>query len=180
MAMSPTKTPPCLIVDASVLIALCAREPDKYALADSELTRYANAGFEFYAPGVIIAESLYVLCNKRKDSQLSASAQSNAIDDIVAYMDVINSPPGGDKSLIVRAEQIRSGYGCSRSADGLYIALAEELAAKGTAGLLTFDSKMESQSKLVAPTVVVQLLTRSPVPTPPPPHSPPVHPPPAS
>jgi hypothetical protein len=27
--------------------------------------------------------------------------------------------------LIARAEQIRSGYGCSRSADGIYIALAE-------------------------------------------------------
>lgn len=167
MATIPTKKPPCLIVDASVLIALCAREPEKYVLADSELTRYANAGFEFYAPGVIIAESLYVLCNKLKVSNLSASAHADAISDLCAYMDIINAPPSGDNSLIARAEQIRSEYGCSRSADGLYIALAEELAAKGTAELLTFDSNMDSQSKMVAPTVVVTLLKLLPLPIPP-------------
>ena len=61
------------------------------------------------------------------------------------YMALIAVPNNGDASLLPRAEEIRSGYGCSRSADGLYIALAEELAKSGTAELLTFDKGTVNQ-----------------------------------
>jgi predicted nucleic acid-binding protein len=138
MASVPTTNPPRLVIDANVLIALCAKEADKYAIADSELTRYAQAGYEFFAPGVIIAESLFVLCKKLQDSLLTAVDHADAIADLCSFMGVINPPPNGDRSLVSRAEQVRASYGCSRSADGLYVALAEELGAMGTAELLTF------------------------------------------
>ena len=65
-------------------------------------------------------------------------------------------PPNGEASLIHRAEQIGSGYGCSRSADGLYIALAEELTATRPTILLTFDQGLPNQAAANAPTVTVK------------------------
>ena len=158
MATTLKTTPPCVAIDASVLIALCAREPDKLATAEGEMERYAREGYEYYAPGVILAETLYVLCGKLQDSVLSASDHAHAIEDLCDYMAIINGPLNGDGSLLVRAEQIRSGYGCSRSADGIYIALAEDLAARGTAELVTFDTGMRNQVAANAPTVTVRLL----------------------
>jgi len=57
----------------------------------------------------------------------------------------------------VRAEEIRGSYGCSRSADGLYIALAEELATTRPTELVTFDAAMPSHVAATAPTVTVRL-----------------------
>lgn len=68
------------------------------------------------------------------------------------------TPPGGDISLIDRAKEIQSGYGCSRSADCLYIAFAEELAKTGAAELLTFDKGAVNQVAKHAPTITVNLL----------------------
>jgi predicted nucleic acid-binding protein len=168
MATSATSNPLRLTIDANVLIALCSKEIDKYAIAHRELTQYAQAGYQFYAPGVIIAESMFILCNKLKDKNLSALDHAAAVADLCTYMGMILPPPNGDGSLIARAEQIRQGYGCSRSADGLYIALTEQLAAGGTTEILTFDSGMENQAKANALAVKVRLL----VPAPPPPSAP--------
>src|SRR5271166_3204870 len=69
---------------------------------------------------------------------------------------------GMGRSSLARS---RSGYGCSRSADGIYIALAEDLTARGTAELVTFDTGMPNQVAANAPAVTVRLLpTLSPVP----------------
>jgi len=164
MATAPTNKPLCLTIDANVLIALCSKEIDKYAIAQSELTQYAQAGYQFYAPGVVIAESLFVLCKKLEDKSLSAPDHAAAVTDLCTYMGMILPPPNGDASLVARAEQIRQGYGCSRSADGLYIALTEVLAAGGTTEILIFDGGMENQAKANAPTVKARLLV--PVPQP--------------
>ena len=107
MATTLKTTPPCVAIDATLLIALCARELDKIAAAEREMERYAQEGYDFYAPGVILAESLFVLCRKLQDSILSALDHANAIDDLRDYMTIINSPPNGDGSLVARAEQIR-------------------------------------------------------------------------
>jgi predicted nucleic acid-binding protein len=149
---------PGLIMDANILIALCSKEVDKYSVADAELIRYAQSGYQSYAPGVIIAECLYALCKKLGDGSLSPADHASAVADLCTYMGMILPPPHGDRSLVARAKQIRSGYGCSRSADGLYLALAEELAAAGKAELLTFDTGLPNQAKANAPSVSVTLL----------------------
>jgi len=158
MAMMPASQPPSLTIDANVLIALCAKERDKHAIADAELTQCAQAGYRFYAPGVVVAECLYVLCKKLEDNTLSRTDHAAAVADLGTYMGMILPPPQGDRSLIARAEQIRSGYGCSRSADSLYVALTEELSGAGPAELLTFDAGLQNQVRANAPSVVIRLL----------------------
>ena len=59
---------------------------------------------------------------------------------------------------MARAEAIRAGYSCRRSADGIYIALAEQLTAVMPTTLLTFDQDMKSQAAKNAPTVTVVTL----------------------
>jgi predicted nucleic acid-binding protein len=161
MATMPVSQPSSITIDANVLIALCAKELDKYAVADAELTSCSQAGSQFYAPGVIVAECLYVLCRKPEDQSLSPTDHAAAVADLNAYMGMILPPPHGDQTLIVRAEQIRRGYGCSRSADGLYVALTEERSSAGPAELLTFDSGLQNQIKANAPSVVIRLLVPS-------------------
>ena len=159
MAMMPASQPSSVTIDANILIALCAKEVDKYDTADAELTR-ATLG-----PG------LYFMCRASSWPSACMSCARNvritlfhpmkhaaAVSDLGTYMGMILPPPQGEQSLIARAEQIRSGYGCSRSSDGLYLALTEELAGAGPAELLTFDSGLESQAKATAPSVVVRLL----------------------
>ena len=65
----------------------------------------------------------------------------------------------GEGSLVLRAEEIRGSYSCRRSADGVYIALAEELTVIKPTVLLTFDEDMVKQALKNAPTVSVHLLT---------------------
>jgi predicted nucleic acid-binding protein len=173
MAMATPSNPPCLTLDANILIALCAKEVDKFSVADAELNDYASKGYIFYAPGVIIDECLYVLCKKlMDDGSLTPAEHAAAVADLCAYMGMISPPPNGDASLIARAEQIRSGYGCSRSADGIYIALAEELSAIRTTEFLTFDGDTRNQALRNAPTVSVRLLSPVPAGSPPPPGPP--------
>ena len=158
-AETKSSDPPCVALDSNVLIAICAKESDKYAVAREELARYATEGYILYAPGVIIAEALFVLCKKLKDEILSAADHAAAVADLITFLEAIEPPPNGDRSLVARAEQIRAGYGCSRSADGIFIALAEALAAKGYAELITFDEGFQNQAKKHAPSVNVRLLS---------------------
>jgi predicted nucleic acid-binding protein len=62
MATAQTSNPPSVVIDANVVIAFCAKEPGGYAKAKAELESYAKAGWRFYAPGVLAAEALFVLC----------------------------------------------------------------------------------------------------------------------
>jgi predicted nucleic acid-binding protein len=159
MATIPPSSPPCLTIDSNVLIAICSKEGGRHTLADAELTRYATQGYQFYAPGYISGECLYVLCRKLEiDQTITPAEHAAAVADLCTYMRMILPPPSGEASLVIRAEQIRSGYGCSRSADGIFIALAEELAASRTSELLTFDADLPNQANRNAPTVSVRLL----------------------
>jgi hypothetical protein len=49
-----------VVLDANVLIALCAREQDKLLTAETALAAYTAKGWLFYAPGVILGEVLYI------------------------------------------------------------------------------------------------------------------------
>ena len=147
-----------LVLDANVSIAICSKEAGRDALATAEITRYLRTGYHLFAPGVIVAETLYVLCGKRTSGSLSPADYATSVAAFERLMLSVSPPPGGDARLIRRAEQILAGYGCSRSADGIYIALAESLALTQPATLLTFDKELPKQVAKNAPTVRVHLL----------------------
>ena len=145
-------------MDANVLIALCAREQDKFSKARAAFKSYLSQGWRYYAPGVLLAETLYILCGKLQGGELTPASHARALQLLQRYLLLISPPPSGDFSLAARAEAIRQSYGCSRSADGIYIALAEELAQQGATELLTFDQGMMNQAARNAPTVKINLL----------------------
>jgi predicted nucleic acid-binding protein len=148
-----------IIVDANVAIAISSKETGRDVKAAAELQNYAAQDYLFYAPGVLISETLYILCLKVQAGVITATEYAQAIVDLNRLMKDILPPPSGDAALISRAAAIGSGYGCSRSADSLYIALAEELAATTSTILLTFDADLPKQAAKNAPSVTVQLLT---------------------
>jgi predicted nucleic acid-binding protein len=148
--VSTTPSPPLVVVDASMAIALCAKEADKLVNAEARIKEYAIKGAKFFAPGVIVAECLYVFCRKLQDGVLTTAQHASAIQAFIALMTAIQPPPTGDKCLIRRAEEIRGTLGCSRSADGIYLALAEELAKSSVAEIVTFDNGMRTQATLGA------------------------------
>jgi predicted nucleic acid-binding protein len=156
--MTQTNNPGSVIVDANIVIAICAREKDKLAKAEAALKDYASRGWDFYAPSIIIGEVLYVLCQKAQSGILTATEYEEAIQDFQDQMAVIHPPPNSDSSLIKRANEIRGNYGCSRSADSIYTALAEDLLKIGVAELLTFDQDIVNQVAKNAPSVKVNLL----------------------
>jgi len=159
MAMILPNNPPCAVVDANVMIALCGREPSRYVRLTAEVESYARAGSLFYAPNIIVGESLYALRRKLTDGVLNATEHAQAVQSLRVRMTAILPPPGGEASLILRADQICDGYRYSRSADALYIALAEELSQTYTTRLLTFDQGVPGQAARHAPLVTVHLLT---------------------
>lgn len=156
--MVPTPSPGAVVLDASVVIALASGEVGRDAIATAEIARYGSMGYQLFAPGVIIAETLYVLCGKHKSGSLSPTDYATAVAVFQRTMATVQPPPNGDVALIQRAEQISNGYGCSRSADGIYIALAEELQKSMPTIILTFDQHMPGQAASKAPSVTVQLL----------------------
>ena len=147
-----------VIPDANVLIALCAKEKDKLQTAETAFENYTNQGYEFFAPGVLVAEVIFILCQKLAGGVLSQSEYDEAIDVFADYLKGIALTPNGEASLLKRAVEIRDGYGCSRSSDGLYIALAEEFAKTYDTEIVTFDKGFINQAAKNAPTVKVNLL----------------------
>ena len=156
--MSQVNNAGSVVIDANVLIGLCAKEPDKFMTAETALQDYATQGWVFYAPHVIVSEVLYVLCNKLQNGLLTPSTYEEAIENFRDQMSAILPPPNGDASLIVRAKEIQANYGCSHSADGLYLALTEELGMNGATEFLTFDKGVPNQVATNAPSVKVNLL----------------------
>jgi predicted nucleic acid-binding protein len=157
--MIPSSNPPSVVLDASVCVAVSADEPVYGVLVTAALQDYSATGWTFYAPNVVVSEGLFGLCRKHTSGLLTDEQYSRAIAYFLALLSNIRSVEGGDIALAARAEELRSGFGCSRSADGLYIALTERLAIQGQAELLTLDRGMETQAAAAAPTVVVRLLT---------------------
>jgi len=147
-----------LVVDANVVIAISAKEVGRASKAQEEINAFASVGYLLYAPGVFVAETQFALCRKFADGQLSAADYSRPLANFEMLAPAILPPPAGDVSLISRAQAISSGYGCSRSADALYIALAESLAATLPTVLLTFDADLPKQAASHAPTLTVKLL----------------------
>jgi predicted nucleic acid-binding protein len=148
-----------VVVDANILISICTVEPSS-STAETALNDYASKNWMFYAPNVIVPEFLYILCQKLQGGLLTEAEYQNAIKAFKKQMAAIITPSGGDVSLVDRAREIQSGYGCSRSADCLYIAFAEELAKSSVVELLTFDRGAVNQVAKHTPTIKVNLLPK--------------------
>jgi predicted nucleic acid-binding protein len=159
MATTPPSRPTPVVIDANVLVALCAKEAGTYPVALAQMRLYVRGNHVAHGPGVLVAEVLFSLYRKLQNAVLTTEQHARAIQHLRVRMRGILPPPGGDGMLTWRAEQIRGTYGCSRSADGLYIALAEQLAQTGPAELVTFDAGMQQQAAITAPTVTIRLLT---------------------
>lgn len=147
-----------VVVDASVAISVSAKEAATEAQANAALAHYTGLGYEFFAPGVLVSETLYVLCGNLQAGVLTAATHAQAIQNFDTFMGFVLAPPNGDGSLVLRAEAIRGSYTCRRSADGLYVALAEQLTAVTPTVLLTLDQDLPKQATRHAPTVNVHLL----------------------
>ncbi len=147
-----------VILDASFVIGICAREPKKYVSAQTELGLRIAKGCPLHAPHLLIMEAAYVLCGKQQSGELTQAEHTAAVANLGLLSTTIVFPKEGDTALLARAEQIRQGYGCSRSADCFYIALAEQLALSGISELITFDAGQEKQAA-ASPGVTVTLLT---------------------
>lgn len=159
MATNPLSDPPAVVIDASVLISLCSKEPGTYLVALAQMRDCRRNGAVSHGPGVLISETLFALCRKLQNAILTPQQHARAIQHLLIRMQGILPPPNGDAALIERAEQTRGSYGCSRSADGLYIALAEELTRTRPTELVTFDQAMPAHAAAAAPSVTVRLLT---------------------
>lgn len=137
---------------------MASHEAGRDVQATVEIACYAALGYDLYAPGAIVTETLYALRNKLTRGALSLPGHAVAILNFERTMLNVKPPPAGDAALIRRAEQMRVGYGCSRSADGVYIALAEELSQTMPTVLLTFDQGVPKQAAVNASSIVVKVL----------------------
>lgn len=159
MTQPSNPLPGAIVIDANVVIAICAKETAREPLALTELARYSSRGYQFYAPGVLISEALYVLCGQEQSGALTAADYASAVIELENLVSGMLPPPRGDAALVGRAAAIRTSYGCSRAADSIYLALAEELTQTRPTVLLTFDQGLPNQATRNAPTVTVQVLT---------------------
>src|ERR1700722_11023832 len=143
----PSKGVPtgAVVVDANIPIAIVANETGA-ANATAAVHHYLAQQYEFYAPGAILAETLYELCGKLRDGSLTPAEHGVEIQDLALFMRLVKSPPHGDGALVLRAEAFCGTNTCRRSADGIYIALAEALAGLQPTVLLTSDEVMGKQA----------------------------------
>ena len=153
--MSPANNPNAVVTDANIIISVCSKEPTA-TIAKSALENYARNGWEFFAPNVIVAEVLYILCRKLENGLLTAKSYDEAVENFQDQMKVTQTP--NDAQFVRRAKEIQNSYGCSRSADSIYIALAEDLAKTRTVEILTFDKGIINQAANNAPTVAVKVI----------------------
>jgi predicted nucleic acid-binding protein len=157
--MTETANSPAVVIDANILIAICSREENTFKKAKAALDEYAQQGAVFFAPNVLVAEVLFVLCQKAANGILTPTEHLIAVESFQEYLLIILPPPNGESALIDRAEKSRQGFGCSRTSDGLYIALAEELAAAYQVEFLTLDNDLKNQISKVNPQVSINNLS---------------------
>ena len=157
--MSPSSLQSAVVPDANVLVAICSKEALTFPVAKTEFDQYVRDGWEFFAPNIIVAEVLYVLCGKLANGILTKREHEKAVEFFMDLMTAVSPPENGEASLIKRAEEIRETYGCSRASDSLYIALAEDLTKTRQTEILTFDKGFVNQAAKNAPTVQINLIT---------------------
>lgn len=155
--MSPADNLHAAVIDASILVSIASKETPTHLPAEAAFKAYSQNGWEFFAPNVIVPEVMFALCQKLTGELLTGPEYEQAVESFLDYMTIISTRDDGT-DLVKRAIEIREGYGCSRSSDGLYIALAEDLAKTRTVELFTLDRGMVNQAAKNAPSVVVKVL----------------------
>lgn len=148
-----------VVVDANVVLAICSHEKLTYQKALTAFEEYANKGWEFYAPNVLTAEVLFVLCRKLADGVLSEAEHKSSIEAFTILSSSIKNPENGDQALISSAEKIRGSYGCSRMSDSLYLACAQELATRCNVEIVTFDNGLVNQAANCSTAITIRLLS---------------------
>lgn len=151
-------TPNAIVVDANVLIAICSKEQDTYPIANAAFGQYAQSGWEFFAPNIVVAEVLFALCVKRQNGAIDQSEYDRAIELFRDLMQIITTPDD-EATLIQRAVEIRRSYDCKRTSDSLYIAFADQLGQTCVSEIVTFDKGFKNQIASGAPAVSLNLLT---------------------
>ena len=154
---NPKRNNDAIVIDASVLVSISSKEATTHLSAENAFDFYAKNGWEFFAPNVIVGEVMFALCHKLAAGVLTEIEHEKAVQSFLNLMKNI-STPDDETELVERAVEIRESYGCSRSSDGLYIALAEDLAKTRTVELLTFDKGMVNQAAKNAPTITIKVL----------------------
>lgn len=157
-SVSPVASPGAVVIDANVAVAAVSNQAGRETTATQALTTYASQGYEWFAPGAIVIEVLYALCQTHHAGLLTAVELQDAIRKFEVLMESILPPPDGESALVDRAFQIGASYGCSRSADSVYIALTEALSQTRPTVLLTFDQGLPNQASKNASTVTVRVL----------------------
>ncbi len=104
LAMTPTIKPEIVVIDANLLISLCAKEPTQNT-AKTALENYAKDGWYFYAPNLIVAEVLYVLCLRHQKNILTDKSYQEAIENFQDQMKAIQTV--NDDILIKRSTEIQ-------------------------------------------------------------------------
>ena len=158
--MSPTSpmiNNDAVVIDASILVSISSKEAATYLTAENAFDFYAKNGWEFFAPNVVVSEVIFALCHKLAAGVLTEVEHEKAVESFLNLMKNILTPDD-ETDLVERAIEIRESYGCSRSSDGLYIALAEDLAKTRTVELMTFDKGMLNQAAKNAPMVTIKVL----------------------
>lgn len=157
---SQSSAKPAVVLDATIAVAIASKESTTQANANAEVNRYLTQGYDFYAPGVLVSETLFALCRMRdSDNSLTAIEHAQAVADFNTMLSFVLPSPQGDFSLVLRADAIRGSYTCYRSTDALYIALAEHLSATRPTILLTLDDGIKNQAISNAPNVTVHVVT---------------------
>jgi predicted nucleic acid-binding protein len=101
---------------------------------------------------------LFALCQKHRGGLLTDEEYDDAVDSFATFMKGISSPPSGEADLVKPSALIGAGYGCSHSADSVYLALAAQMSSTRPATLLTFDGELLRHAARKAPGVHVRLL----------------------
>ena len=153
----PNSMEKALVLDANIVLSLVAHEETQPRVSMA-LRSYFTQRYRMFAPGVLVSETLYVLCGKLNTGEMKSQEHTQSIAHLATFMELVNPSPEGDGSLVLRAEAIRGNYTCRRSADGIYIALAEMLAQTHQTVLLTFDEDMARQANKHTPRFAVDCL----------------------
>lgn len=89
---------------------------------------------------MIVGECLYVFCRKLALGELTPATYATAVTDLEDLIRGVRPPPGGEHSLVASAARLGGGLTCTKSNDSLYLALAEQLVARGeVVEVVTFD-----------------------------------------